>query len=143
MRSGAGALFRSYRRVPILDVGAEDDQRRREVRLDRVTDAANALDGLLRVAYQQGQRQIGWDDLCALCEDAVVAGGLNDGEMDPWAMQALVDGQSTALAEHLARQDSLGWQVSGDTDERSFSLLALLWSLHGLRGPRATERGAA
>ncbi len=113
---------------------------------DRVSDAADALDGLLRVAYQQGQRQIGWDELYALCEDAVVASGLDDGAMDPWTIQALVEGQSAQLAERLAlhaRQHGLGWPASVDAGGRRFSLLALMRSLHGLHGASATERGAA
>jgi hypothetical protein len=116
------------------------------VRQDRLRDAADALDGLLRVAYQQGQRQIGWDELCSFCEDAVVASGLHEGEMDPWMMQARVAVQSTQLAVRLAlhgRPEGLAWPASPLTGGCQFSLLALLRTLHGLHQPSATGREAA
>ena len=102
--------------------------------------AIDALDGLLRAACGQGQEEMGWGELCALCEDAVVAAAPGNWDVHPHETEAVVGDLATRLAAHVVhhyRQQHRPWGVRGDKRETMFSVLDLLRTL----GAMAAERG--
>ena len=102
--------------------------------------AIDALDGLLRAACGQGQAEIGWGELCALCEDAVVAAALGIWDVHPHETEAVVGDLATRLAVHVVHhygQDYRPSHMRAETGETMFSVLDLLRTL----GAMAAERG--
>jgi hypothetical protein len=102
--------------------------------------AIHALDGLLRAACGQGQVEIGWSELCALCEDAVVAAALGNWDVHPHETEAVVGDLATRLAVHVVhhyRQHHRLSHVHTDTGETMCSVLDILRTL----GAIVVERG--
>ena len=94
-----------------------------------------ALDGLLRAVCGQRQAEIGWSELCALCEDAVVAAALGNWDVHPHEAEAVVGDLATRLAVHVVhhyRQYHRPWHRCTDTRETVFSVLDLLGTLHAM-----------
>ena len=107
--------------------------------------ARHALDGLLRAACGQGQAEIGWGELWALCEDAVVAAALGSWNVHPDEAEAVVGDLATRLATHVVhhyRQQHRPWGVRGDTRESMFSVLDLLRTLNAMPVERGDTRAA-
>ena len=99
-------------------------------------DATDARDGLLRVAYQQGHRDIGWDALCALCEEAVVAWWRDVWERDAAQACALLTDRTTRLVVWLAQHYRwLGavWRAHPHRPAYQFAVLDLVHTLDVLR----------
>jgi hypothetical protein len=110
------------------------------VRHDEDLAAIHALDGLLRAACGQGQAQIGWGELCALCEDAVVAAALGNWDGHPHETEAVVGDLAMRLAVRVAhhyRQHGRPSHMRIDTRETMFCVLDLLRTLDAM----AAERG--
>ena len=102
--------------------------------------ARHALDGLLRAACGQGQAEIGWGELWALCEDAVVAAALGSWNVHPDEAEAVVGDLATRLAVHVVhhyRQHHRLSHVHTDTGETMCSVLDILRTL----GAIVVERG--
>jgi hypothetical protein len=103
--------------------------------------AIHALDGLLRAACGQGQVEIGWSELCAVCEDAVVAAALGNWDTHPHETEAVVADLARRLAVHVVhhyrRQHHRPSHMLTDTRETMFSVLDLLRTLYAM----AAERG--
>ena len=107
--------------------------------------ARHALDGLLRAACGQGQAEIGWGELWALCEDAVVAAALGSWNVHPDEAEAVVGDLATRLAAHVAhhyRQHHRPRRVRVDTRETIFSVLDLLRTLNAMPVERGDTRVA-
>jgi hypothetical protein len=131
----------SQRLLPIVVIGARRDGEGRE-RVVRHEDLAaiHALDGLLRAACGQGQVEMGWGELCALCEDAVVAAALGNWDVHPHETEAVVGDLAMRLAVHVVhhyRQRYRPSHMHTETRETMFSVLDLLRTL----GAMAAERG--
>ena len=102
--------------------------------------AIQALDGLLRAACGQGQVEMGWGELCAFCEDAVVAAALDNWDVHPHETEAVVGDLAMRLAVHVVhhyRQHSRPSHMHTELRETMFSVLDLLRTL----GAMAAERG--
>jgi hypothetical protein len=102
--------------------------------------AIDALDGLLRAACGQGQAEIGWGELHALCEDAVVAAALGNWDVPPHEAEVVVADLARRLAVHVLHHYGQHYGPSHlhtETPETVFSVLDLLRTL----GAMAAERG--
>ena len=107
--------------------------------------ARHALDGLLRAACGQGQAEISWGELWALCEDAVVAAALGSWNVHPDEAEAVVGDLATRLAAHVVhhyRQQHRPWGVRGDKRETMFSVLDLLRTLNAMPVEHGDTRAA-
>lgn len=137
----------SQRSLPIgvIDARHDGEGRRRVIRHeDRA--AIHALDGLLRAACGQGQAEIGWSELCALCEDAVVAAALGNWDVHPHEAEAIVGQLATRLAVHVVhhyrQRHRASHVVHGNTREITFSVLDLLRTLYAMPAERGHTRAA-
>jgi hypothetical protein len=140
-RHVAGQSYMSQRLLPIVVIDARRDREGRErvVRHDDLA-AIDALDGLLRAACGQGQEEMGWGELCALCEDAVVAAAPGNWDVHPHETEAVVGDLAMRLAVHVVhhyRQHYRSLHMHTETRETIFSVLDLLRTL----GAMAAERG--
>ena len=126
--------------VPIVVIDARrDGEGRQRVIRHKDLAAIEALDGLLRATCGQGQVEMGWGELCALCEDAVVA-AFGAWDMHPHEAEAVVGDMAMRLAVHVVhhyRQHYRPSHMHTETDETIFSVLDLLRSV----GAMAAERG--
>ena len=114
------------------------------IRHDRLA-AIYALDGLLRAACGQGQVEIGWSELCAVCEDAVVAAALGNWDAHPHQAEVVVGDLATRLAVHVVhyyRQHYRPSHLHTDTRETRFSVLDLLRTLDAMAAERGGTRAA-
>jgi hypothetical protein len=125
--------------IGVIDARRDGEGRQRVIRHeDRA--AVHALDGLLRATCGQGQAEIGWGELCALCEDAVVAAAFGTWDVHPHEAEAIVGDLAMRLAVHVVhqyRQHYCPSDMHTETGETRFSVLDLLHTL----GAMATERG--
>jgi hypothetical protein len=131
----------SRRRLPIvvLEARRDGEGRQRVIRHEGLA-AIHALDGLLRAACGQGQVEIGWSELCAVCEDAVVAAALGNWDTHPHETEAVVADLARRLAVHVVHHYRLQHHPSHlhtDTGETMFSVVDLLRTLYAM----AAERG--
>jgi hypothetical protein len=136
----------SQRVLPIVVIDTRRDRERRQqvIRHEGLA-AIHALDGLLRAACGQRQAEIGWSELCALCEDAVVAAALGNWDVHPHEAEAVVGDLATRLAVHVVhhyRQYHRPWHRRTATRETMFSMLDLLGTLHAMAAERE-DRWAA
>ena len=131
----------SQRLLPIVVIDARrDGEGRQRVIRHKDLAAIEALDGLLRATCGQGQAEIGWAELCGLCEDAVVAAAFGTWDMHPHEAAAVVGDLAMRLAVHVVhhyRQHYRPSHMHTETDETMFAVLDLLHTL----GAMAAERG--
>jgi hypothetical protein len=135
-RHVAGESYISQRLVPIVVIDARryGEGRQRVIRHNDLA-AIDALDGLLRATCGQGQAEIGWGELCALCEDAVVA-AFGTWDVHPHEAEAVVGDLAMRLAVHVVHHYRPS-HMHTETGETIFSVLDLLRTL----GAMAAERG--
>ncbi|HKO23278.1 MAG TPA: hypothetical protein VJY65_00910 [Chloroflexota bacterium] len=131
----------SQRLLPIgvIEARRDGEGRHRVVRHEDLA-AMDALDGLLRAACGQGQVEIGWGELCALCEDAVVAAAFDNWDLHPHEAEAVVGDLAMRLAVHVVHHYGQHYRPSHmdtETGEMMFSVLDLLRTL----GTLAADRG--
>ncbi len=113
------------------------------MRTQDITGAAVALDGLLRATYQQGRQEIGWDELVTLCEDAVVAEGVDDWDLEPQAACARVVDRGTRLLVPLTLAYTHGADrgtAPARMPQRTYGVLGLICTLRVLLDPDAGSR---
>ena len=125
--------------IVVIDARRDGEGRERVMRHDDLA-AIHALDGLLRAACGQGQEEMGWGELCALCEDAVVAAALGNWDVHPHETEAVVGDLAMRLAVHvvhLYRQHYCPSHMHTETRETVFSVLDLLRTLDAM----VAERG--
>jgi hypothetical protein len=140
-RHVAGESYMTQRLLPIVVIEARrDGEGRQRVVWHEDLAAIDALDGLLRAACGQGQAEIGWGELCALCEDAVVAAALGNWDVHPHEAEAVVGDLAMRLAVHVVHHYGQHYHPSHmhvERGETMFSVLDLLRTL----GAMAAERG--
>ena len=133
----------SRRLVPIVVIEARrnGEGRLRVIRHEGLA-ALDALDGLLRAACGQGQAEIGWGELCALCEDAVVAAALGDWDVHPHEAEAVVGSLAMQLAVHVVHHYRRHHRpcVDADTCAIRFSVLDLLRTIYAMSAERGETR---